>query len=357
MNREEFIAILEENRPNINGKKIYIWGTGHTAQLYEEGLKRITKFEVSGYCDNNKEKWNTVFQGKPVVSPQLLGKIENVFVMICTPQENIVKSVGKQLDEMKIEWCRLDAAICKLYKDEVVQCYDLLQDELSKEIYAHIVYCRITNTMPQEKYISGDQYFALREFKTYGKEVFVDCGAFTGDTIERYIWVKYCAFKRIYAFEPDANNFLAMQYRIERLKKEWNLPQDSIRLFPYGVGKQTCQYDFLSNGDMSSHFAETSDRNADGENNGKITVVSLDTILSEPYSFLKADIEGWEYSMIEGARFGISQNKPKIAICIYHNAVDLFSIILLLHQYVPEYKFAVRHHSITFDETVVYAWI
>lgn len=88
-----------------------------------------------------------------------------------------------------------------------------------------------------------------------------------------------------------------------------------------------------------------------------VEVVALDRFLEEPYSFLKADIEGFEYNMLQGAQNGIMKNKPLLAICIYHNEMDLFGIQLLIHQLVPEYKFAVRHHSSTWSETVLYAYI
>lgn len=61
--------------------------------------------------------------------------------------------------------------------------------------------------------------------------------------------------------------------------------------------------------------------------------------------------------MLLGAEKGIKKYKPKLAVCIYHNAVDFYFIPLLIHSFVPEYKFAVRHHSYELDETVLYVWI
>lgn len=74
-------------------------------------------------------------------------------------------------------------------------------------------------------------------------------------------------------------------------------------------------------------------------------------------SFLKADIESYEYQMLLGAEKGIKKFRPLLAVCIYHNAVDFYSVILLIKKMVPEYHFAVRHHSENLDETVLYAWI
>ena len=61
-------------------------------------------------------------------------------------------------------------------------------------------------------------------------------------------------------------------------------------------------------------------------------------------------------SMLRGAKKIISRDKPKMAICRYHNLTDYYEIPLFLKQLVPEYKMKVRHHSTGFTETVLYCW-
>jgi len=53
------------------------------------------------------------------------------------------------------------------------------------------------------------------------------------------------------------------------------------------------------------------------------------------HCFTKADIESYEYQMLLGAAEAISARKPKLAICIYHNAVDFVQIPLLIKKTVP----------------------
>lgn len=356
IDRGELLSKLEQDVPDLEGKDIWIWGVGHTLQLYLEGLKRIDRLHICGYCDNDEKKWGQVIGGKPVVSPHQLYQYQKIAVLICTPQENVVSDVGAQLDRKGIEWHRLDEAVFKLYKNEVMQCYDAMDSLLSKEIYAHLIACRMENTMPKECYISRDAYFALRPFQACGREIFVDCGAYTGDTIEQFIKTKGTAFEKIIAFEPDRGNFRAMECRVERLKKEWNLSESQIVLYNCAVGKKDETTSFLETGSMSSMSGGFSVQ-GDGENISEVRTVSLDRLLEEPYTFLKADIEGFEYHMLAGAKQGIRKYRPLLAICIYHNASDMFQIQQLLLSLVPEYHFAVRHHSITFDETVLYAYI
>ena len=61
--------------------------------------------------------------------------------------------------------------------------------------------------------------------------------------------------------------------------------------------------------------------------------------------------------MLHGAANIIRRSKPKAAISIYHSIYDFFRIPLYLKELVPEYRFAVRQHWNSYDETVLYAFL
>jgi hypothetical protein len=61
-------------------------------------------------------------------------------------------------------------------------------------------------------------------------------------------------------------------------------------------------------------------------------------------------------ALLKGARSSIRQQKPKIAICVYHYPTDIPDIANYLAELVPEYQFALRHHSPQLMETVLYCW-
>ncbi|RLB34963.1 MAG: hypothetical protein DRH12_17020 [Deltaproteobacteria bacterium] len=93
------------------------------------------------------------------------------------------------------------------------------------------------------------------------------------------------------------------------------------------------------------------------KNSGAIKTIKLDDFLrTKKVTLIKADIEGMELSMLKGAKRIISLWKPKLAICVYHYPNDLLDIIQYLQHLVPQYKFALRHHSPRQLETVLYAW-
>jgi FkbM family methyltransferase len=58
--------------------------------------------------------------------------------------------------------------------------------------------------------------------------------------------------------------------------------------------------------------------------------------------FIKADMEGFAFKMIQGARKTIEENKPVLCLAVYHNPEEFFEIKLLLQELVPSYKFLLR---------------
>lgn len=353
---------LYSNVPETQGKKIIIYGMGNTARLCQEGFERLAPegFYVTAYCDSDPEKLKQKeFCGKPVTSIEELTGQENICVLICTPTPEFVCEIADRLKAHGLSYYLLDEVIIKQHAAEVMKCYDLLEDEKSKAIFTDIILSHIKGKYPEPgSCMYGCAYFALDRFKARNRpEVFVDCGSYVGDVVEQYVWSRDGVFDKIIAFEPDPDNYAAMAKRIGRLKEEWNFKPDAIQMYPYGVADKGMNLVFEShsadNG-LGSKFVAVSD--AENTETKYNQVVSLDEQLDCKYTFLKADIESYEYKMILGAQNGIRKNRPLLAICIYHNAVDLYSIPLLIKSLAGEYHMAVRHHSNTLLETVLYCW-
>lgn len=355
MKRTQLKQLLTHDIPDLKDKSLLIWGTGDTACLYQEGLNRIDLGrKIIGYCDSNKTKWGKKFYGKPILAPSELSEYKNTVVLICSLQPHVNREIMSQLESLNIENYLIDEVILKIHHKDVLQCYDLLYDTESKRIFAELIKSRLSGINPNKNIISGDTYFIWRQIASQDIDAgtFIDCGAYVGDTIEKYIWYKDGVFNKIIAIEPDYENFHAMLRRKQRLCEEWNLKETSIELIQAGVGEKTADYYFTrSNNGLGSKFAESDDE-------GNLQkIFALDELINEPYSFLKADVESFEYKMLLGAKKGIQQWKPNLAISIYHNSVDLFSLAVLIHSFVPEYKIVLRHHLDTLAETVLYAWV
>jgi hypothetical protein len=88
----------------------------------------------------------------------------------------------------------------------------------------------------------------------------------------------------------------------------------------------------------------------------QVPVVGLDEALhDQPVNFIKLDIEGAEPQALEGAKNLILQQKPGLAVCVYHEPRHLWSLGLWLHQLNVGYEFYMRTHAFNTFETVLYA--
>ncbi|MCI8494290.1 MAG: FkbM family methyltransferase [Lachnospiraceae bacterium] len=359
MNRTQLEQILSTKSVKYKeGNKLIVWGAGATADLYMEAFQRLKKegFYIDGYCDNNPNIQGKSYNGKTVYCPSDLPK--DAFICVCTAQPEVYRAIAEQLEEMELSYCHIDEMIFKSHKQELLKVYDLLEDDTSKEIYAKLIVSRMFGIYPDEDLYSGEQYFCVNEFRkrTIG-EVFVDCGAYVGDTIEQLLWMRGGGIlKKIIAIDADHKNYEALKIRIKRLKEEWNIADEEIELVEAAVGAETAEQGYYietydENRGMGSRMKKCNDNSK-----SEMKMIALDDFLTEPYTFLKADIEGFEYNMLLGAQNSIVRYKPKIAVCIYHNSVDFYDIPLLIYSFESGYKFAVRHHSNKWDETVLYAW-
>lgn len=186
-----------------------------------------------------------------------------------------------------------------------------------------------------------NQYFSP-DFITYtDSEILIDAGCFnlyTVDTFSRYSK----NIKKVYSFEPNEADYKTC---LEKSKKyDFN-----IELYNYGLWNESGTLGFNNDPRGMSYIDESCEY--------KIKVVRLDDIVSDQdkITFIKMDIEGAELAALEGACNTIAKFKPKLAICIYHKAEDLWLIPEYIKEINPDYKLYIRHHSNRAAETVLYA--
>ncbi|MDR1517918.1 MAG: FkbM family methyltransferase [Dysgonamonadaceae bacterium] len=252
----------------------------------------------------------------------------------------------------------------KEHQKELMEFYKLLEDEKSVEVVQSVVKFRKTR---KDKYLTRVAEKDLRYFVNQknesvsynycqyfpnfislsGKEVFVDCGSYVGDSIISLLAHTNGAVKKVHAFEPMKSN-------IENLKI--NIDSLGIRKITsvHNVGLSDREKDVRFTFDLSG--SRISDE-SDGE---RAKLVVFDKHLTDKekseITFIKMDIEGSEREALKGMAETISKYKPKLAICIYHLPDDYFVIPKLIQSINPYYKFFVRQHEYLYaSETVLYA--
>ena len=87
-----------------------------------------------------------------------------------------------------------------------------------------------------------------------------------------------------------------------------------------------------------------------------VSAKKVDELLEhEKVTFVKMDIEGAEMNALRGMKRLIQENKPVLAICVYHLRDDYYKITDFIESILPEeYTFYMRQYRYTPTETVCY---
>lgn len=189
--------------------------------------------------------------------------------------------------------------------------------------------------------MTGVQYFDLPYLQHEEHEVYIDGGAFDGETCNDFI--KWCdgQYEKIIAFEPS-------RYFLLKCKQNLNIAKEErVLLINKGLYSEETELRFMH----KAAGSKVSDSGAD-----IIEVTSIDAVLDgQPATFIKLDVEGCELEALKGAKETILKCHPKLAISVYHKPEDIYEIPRFVIELVPQYKLYIRHYSNVESETILYA--
>ena len=199
------------------------------------------------------------------------------------------------------------------HKKELMELFDSLADEISKRALYYYVESFVTNSVykgeynqTRLKYFFGGKYERL--YKHLDGECWINCGSYIGDTIFSYLSWDFKP-KKIYAFEANK------KFYTEMLKNLSLLPPDK-RKFVEPINQLiTEQTDFE-----------------------KILAGNKCTLLN-------ADIEGAELNLLHAMKNVILNDRPVVAICVYHNKEDILQVPQFLQSNCKDYIYHLRKYT------------
>lgn len=226
---------------------------------------------------------------------------------------------------------------------DIEEVYNLLEDELSRQVFINILNFKISGKIHYLKDITTmrDEVFESIIMPKSG-DTYIDAGAYNGDTIDEMLKFTKGELGRIVAFEPDKKNFKKLQRNTENLQ--------FVQLHYAGVWNEDSTVNFLSKAGRHSSIS------------GKGTPTkmrSIDKVLAgDRADIMKFDVEGAEFEALLGAKDTIAEYSPRIMLSLYHRNEDIFKLPLLLKRLNPQYRIFMRHHPyIPAWETNLYASI
>lgn len=254
------------------------------------------------------------------------------------------KSIEKFLNDFKY-WGTLDTEkndyneiyekAKSLYEhiDDYIWLYNNLFDYSSKKLLFGILnnwYQYDFITLKESMSLNYKHYFDLDIIPYSNNQVFVDVGAYIGDTTQDFINT-YNNYKKIYCYEVTLET-------MAKLKN--NLSKYNNIIYKNNAVSNDNSIMYLKESNINSSANQV-------DNSGTIEVetVSLDNDILEKIDIIKMDIEGSEHNALIGCKNHIINDNPTLLISVYHNNEDLWKLPKLIYEYNNNYKFYLRYYS------------
>jgi FkbM family methyltransferase len=357
---------FEEDLKKVNIKKItkelpvYIFGAGAFGRSLAKVLKNHN-FNILGFIDTNNKAAS--IDGVPLFSWAKLAELDLSAQLLIgvfnreVPFDSLKKiAVDAGFSNVYMPWDIFD----ELGKDlgwrywlseqkllleniaNIKSTFSRLSDHASKVTLLNICRFRLGLSDEYASFRHDDQqYFndlTSSYFSNKDECVYVDCGAYNGDTFLEAL--KTLPLKSAYLFEPDPVNYSQLLSAVK------NLSVNSICL-PLAVSETYQILTFAAGGEGGAIAL-----------NGSINIAaaSLDQIINGGVvDFIKYDVEGAEIPALIGSRGLIEKCKPVLVMSLYHRPEDLWLIPAFVSSLSSSYKLYIRQHFYNSFDCVLYA--
>ncbi|MBT0666521.1 FkbM family methyltransferase [Geobacter pelophilus] len=304
----------------------------------------------------------------PQVASSLAAIIVTSNVFHARESEAITRLVGPAVPMVKVSGVELELAGLdpKQLIADIRKVLDLLADEKSRAVYLLAWLARLLNDENLTQLFANDQdqnlvlaegavsykgyrlnnlpvdiirelavdIYSLGSVAAVGGDTVLDIGAFKGDTAI-YFADLVGSSGRVFSFEPVQANFTDLVLNVRQ-----NGLDDIVVPVNKGCGRSPGRLR-IATAPQGSPWAFLSEERGVED----IDVTTVDEFVAaehlERVDFIKLDVEGVELDAIIGAKKTIETFRPKMAVSLYHNLVDLTELPLMLHS-MAAYNLYVR---------------
>ena len=350
------------------GTRIVLFGAGGLGRRVLAGLRGYG-IEPLAFCDNNQRLWGAAVDGLSVLSPQdAVRSFGDSASFVVTVWGALGKDrMRDRLAQLRVLGClsalpflplawRYPAGVLPHYgadlprhvheaADDVRAAFDLWSDDASRAEYVAQVRWRLLGDFDALTPPADQPIYFPRDLCDLGSdEVFVDCGAFDGDTVRLFAREADAKFKKIFAFEPDPASFEKL---VATLRDLPGARADNVAAFRCATGARNERLRFIASGTAMSAL---------GDGDLEVDARTLDDVLGDAKpTYVKMDIEGSEPDALAGARSIVAEHSPVLAISCYHRQDHLWQIPLQIAALNPSYRFHLRPHDLEMWDLICYA--
>lgn len=187
---------------------------------------------------------------------------------------------------------------------------------------------KVHDIYPEVFYYHHGLRFAHPKVREYvrHRDIF-DMGAYCGDSM--LVFLNYTD-KTIFSYEYSPENCELIKKAI----KENNVPESKVKLFMKGISDERKMIKTKSIERSDSHIQQS-------EEGKEIELTTIDYEVEKEkmkVGLIKGDIEGFELKALLGAQKTLREQRPVIAISLYHHTDEFFGIPAMIRN-LPNYEF------------------
>lgn len=325
-------------RARETDKPILLYGTGNGADKIIDELQRLD-IKINGVFAGDGFVRKRTFRGFPVMSyDEAKAQFGNFLVLLAfgSSRSEVIGNFVRVANEQELYSVDVpvfgdnifNRSFYENHKAEIENVQSMLADEQSKKAFENIINFKLTGNID----LLFDCETAVSEayeniLKLTDNEIYMDLGAFNGDTVLQFLQFAPI-YKKIYAAEPDVKNFSKLLKNTAEVK--------NIECINCCICDKTGEITFSSHGG----------RNGTVDDRGvSVKCETVDSIIgNNDVTYIKFDIEGFELKALDGAAETIKRCKPKMLISCYHRSEDIFTLPLKALSIRDDYKVYIRHN-------------
>lgn len=341
----------------LKNNRIIIYGAGARGGRLLDTLTE-NNIDVEAFYDDDITRGGTIYRGKTIMTQRDLESLDKARIVILI-SSMYVEKIARKANSLGFNRVYADIDDIMRQDDEEYHFADytnnmefierlnaaknLFTDKNSR-LYFDTVMLSVKEGHASKKicdlYTDESQYFINAFDRELDGFVFLDAGAYTGDTV-REMLSKGIKPGYIYCFEADPLNY-------DRLIKYVNgLKEIPIRAENMALWDKETSLDIKKANYNATVEPATEDGNVIG--------FTIDEYFKNiKIDFIKMDIEGAERHALQGGMRTILRDRPVLAISIYHSLEDIADIPLMLGKNLDNYNYIIKHHSFSYSETVMY---
>ncbi len=351
--------------------KICIWGSSRIAErIYEELKKQRPDTEVKFFIDSSV---TGTLKGLPLYKPKQLSEHLNEIdtgipasysaryylgtLMKSFGLKNVIIPNKKDFDEFcqkeKPKWdINKTAKVFKTSKDRNLFKF-LAKARTNSMKYEPEIKAYYNKHYP-ERYngkVALEHYFEF--INKNAIKTAIDGGGLDGFTALTFIQ-NFPNIEKVYMFEPCYDNF--KDNIIDLIIKD----EKRIEIIKKGLWKEETTLEFREETQAKggSAIVETKPDTHRPHKIIKIETVNIDNFAAErglKIDYIKLDVENAEINVLKGAKRTLIEQRPQLAISIYHSDEHFYTIPLMLQEWLTNYEFRLGHYLGCNLDTVLYA--